>query len=85
METQDLIYLLSCAINGEKPDPERVAGMDLDALYTLASRHMLAATVAPALQAAGVKDARFANALKHSALKHRVCQSNQIRFFQICR
>ena len=70
MEAQDLIYLVSCAVNGVKPDPERVAGMDLDALYKLASRHMLAATVAPALKAAGKKDARFAKALEHSVLKN---------------
>ncbi len=69
METQDLIYLISCAVNGMKPDPERVAGMDLSAIYNLASRHMLAATVAPALKAAGVRDERFAEAWKHSALK----------------
>ncbi len=69
METQDLIDLVSCAVNGVKPDPERVAGMDLDAIYKLASRHLLAATVAPALKAAGVKNARFAKALEHSALK----------------
>ena len=50
METQDLIYFISCAVNGVKPDPERVDGMDLDAIYTLASRHMLAATIAPALK-----------------------------------
>lgn len=69
METQNLIYLISCAANGVKPDPERVAGMDMDAIYTLASRHMLAATVAPALKAAGIQDKRFAKALEHSALK----------------
>lgn len=69
METNDLIYLVSCAVNDVKPDPERVAGMDLDAIYKLACRHMLAATVAPALKAAGVEDARFAKALEHSALK----------------
>ena len=69
METQNLIYLISCAVNGVKPDPERVAGMDMDAIYTLASRHMLAATVAPALKAAGIQDKRFAKALEHSALK----------------
>ena len=70
METQNLIYLISCAANGVKPDPERVAGMDMDAIYTLASRHMLAATVAPALKAAGIQDKRFAKALEHSALKN---------------
>ena len=54
MEAQDLIYLVSCAVNGVTPDAERVAGMDLDAIYKLASCHMLAATVSPALKAAGV-------------------------------
>ena len=70
METQDLIYLLSCAVNGEAPDEARVAGMDLDAVYRLASRHTLAATVAPVLKAAGVTDQRFSKALEHSALKN---------------
>ena len=69
MESQDLIYLVSCAVNREKPDPERVAGMDLDALYKLASSHLLAATVAPALKAAGIKDERFSHDFEHSALK----------------
>ena len=69
MEAQDLIYLVSCAVNGVTPDAERVARMDLDAIYTLASRHMLAATVAPALKEAGIQDKRFAKALEHSALK----------------
>ena len=31
MEAEDLIYLVSCAVNGRKPDPERIAGMDMDA------------------------------------------------------
>ena len=69
METQDLIYLVSCAVNGITPDAERVAGMDLDAIYKLSFRHMLAATVAPSLKAAGVQDERFAKALEHSVLK----------------
>lgn len=69
METQDLIYLVSCAVNGVTPDAERIAGMDLDALYNLASRHLLVATVAPTLKAAGIKDKRFSHAFEHSALK----------------
>lgn len=70
MEAQDLIYLVSCAVNGVTPDVERVAAMDLDAIYKLASRHMLAATVAPALKAAGVEDKRFTEALLHSVMKN---------------
>lgn len=69
MEAQDLIYLVSFAVNGVTPDAERVARMDLDAIYKLARRHMLAATVFPALKAAGIQDRRFAKALEHSALK----------------
>lgn len=67
---QDVIYLASCAVDETMPDPERVAGMDLDALYKLARRHMLAATVAPALKAAGVRDDRFAKALQRSVMKN---------------
>lgn len=70
METKDLIYLISCTVNNVKPDPERAAVMDLDAIYTLASRHMLDATIAPALKAAGIQDKRFARALEHSVLKN---------------
>ena len=70
MEAQDLIYLVSCTVGGVKPDAERVAGMDLDALYKLASRHLLTATVAPALEAAGVKDERFVKASRSSVLKN---------------
>ncbi len=69
MEAQDLIYLVSCAVNGVTPDAEHVVRMDLDAIYKLARRHMLAATVSPALKAAGIQDRRFAEALEHSALK----------------
>ena len=33
MEEQELIYLVSCAVNNEAPDRERIAGMDMEALY----------------------------------------------------
>ncbi|MBQ6639364.1 MAG: nucleotidyltransferase family protein [Lachnospiraceae bacterium] len=70
MEAQDLIYLVSCAVNGRKPDPERIAGMDMDELYEQANRHYLTAAVAHALETAGVKEERFVKAKKHSALKN---------------
>ena len=70
MEAQDLIYLVSCAVNGVKPEAARVAGMDLDALYKLASKHMLTAAAAHALEQAGVQDARFVKAKEHSASKN---------------
>lgn len=46
----DLIYLLSCAVNKTKPDAERVEKMVLDAVYRLASFHSVAALTAFALE-----------------------------------
>lgn len=57
--TQDLIYLLSCAVNGTNPDRERAAAMDLTALRKVARRHMLTAITAMALEDAGVRDPAF--------------------------
>lgn len=34
-EIDDLIYLLSCAVNATKPDAERVEKMNLEAVYHL--------------------------------------------------
>ena len=66
MENECLVYLVACAANEIAPDAELVAEMDLEAVYRVAARHMLAATVAPALKAAGVPDERFTRALERS-------------------
>ena len=58
----DLVYLLSCAINEKKPDPERVSKMNLDKIYALSERHMIKAAVAESVEAAGFKYARFSEA-----------------------
>ncbi len=47
---QDLIYLLSCAVNDQNPDPERCADMDMDAVFQMARAHKLAAMAAYALK-----------------------------------
>lgn len=36
---KDLIYLLSCAVNGIAPDTAKVEAMDLERLYRLAKFH----------------------------------------------
>ena len=58
----DVIWLVGCALNGERPDAERVRAMDLPWVYKAASRHMLSAAAAEALEAAGVQDAQFSQA-----------------------
>ena len=61
-EMNDVIYLVSCALNKEVPDAERIRGMDLPRVCKAASRHMLAAACAMALESAGVKDKDFTQA-----------------------
>ncbi len=58
----DLIYLVSCAVQESVPDRSRVEAMDLAALYTAADRHMLTAAAAYALESAGVHDPAFTQA-----------------------
>ena len=58
----NVVYLAACAVNGETPDAERVAGMDLEALYLAAERHLLTGITAMALERAGVRDEVFTQA-----------------------
>lgn len=58
----DVAYLAACAVNGETPDVQRIAGMDLNALYRAADRHLLTGITAMALERAGVQDAAFTQA-----------------------
>ena len=58
----DLAYLIACVLNGQTPDTQRVAQMDLTALYQTADSHLLTGITAMALERAGVKDAAFTQA-----------------------
>ena len=58
----EVIYLCACMVNGEEPDKERVAGMDLERLYKAADRHLLTGIVGYALEAAGIYDPVFVQA-----------------------
>ena len=55
---QDVIYLVSCSANGRKPEMVQVGAMDLDQVFSFASRHKVAALAAAALVQAGCKDQR---------------------------
>ncbi len=47
---QDLVYLVSCAVNQEIPDQKRCDGMDLPEVFNLAKRHMLSSVSSYALR-----------------------------------
>ncbi len=78
---QDLIYLVSCAVNKMVPDAERVRNMDLDAVFTAAFDHSLLAAAAAALLSAGVRDERFERARKKSILRNAQMDMDQETVF----
>ena len=47
---EDLIYLVSCTANGEKPDAKRCAGMDPAIVFEQSRRHSLTVMAAAALE-----------------------------------
>lgn len=49
----DMLYLTACALNGAKPDADRVAGMNLAQLYQMCEFHSMTALVCMALESAG--------------------------------
>ena len=67
---KDLIYLLSCAVNGITPDTAKVQAMDLERLYRLAKLHTVRAAVCIALKRAGVHDKQFDQAYKKAVRKN---------------
>lgn len=59
MTGQVWLHLVSCALNGKKPDAQRLRGISLQALYALAKQHSMTALTAFALEAAGVSEPHF--------------------------
>ena len=75
---EDLVYLASCAVNGEVPDPARAGGMDLESLYRIADWHMMTAVAASALEAAGIREPAFIEA-KAKAIRKAVLLDADLR------
>ena len=67
---RNLIYLLRYAVDGGAPDKEKVAAMDLDAVYKLSRKHSVSAAAGTALSNAGITDLKFVQACTQSIRKH---------------
>ena len=65
----DLIYLLACAVNSKKPDPDRVKGMDPDKVYRLSQLHDLTCAAAFALEQVMPLPHAFDQAMKKAIRK----------------
>ena len=46
----DFCYLAACAMHGAAPDAQRVASMDMEALWKMAHAHKMTAMIAMALE-----------------------------------
>ena len=66
---RDLIYLVSCAINEEKPNTDICKEMDLEAVYSLAQFHSLTSAAAFALEKATELPRAFDQAKKKAIHK----------------
>lgn len=67
---KNLIYLLSCAVNGITPDADKVQAMDLEQIYKSAKFHTVRAAVCIALERAGVQNQAFHQAYKKAVRKN---------------
>lgn len=56
---KDLVYLVSCAVNGETPEKNICDKMNLDKVLKLARNHSLSAAAAIALENAGIISGEF--------------------------
>ena len=65
-----VIYLASCAVNETKPETDKIAGTDLEELFSFASCHVMSAAVAMALESAGFRNDYVKNAISFSVRKN---------------
>ena len=78
----DVVYLVSCAVDGTPPNAKRVADMDLNAVFRVAQRHLLASACATALDAAGVRDERFVQAWGKAVRKVAAMDAERAELFR---
>ena len=79
---KDLIYLLTCAVNGITPETSMVQAMDLEKLYLLAKAHTLRAAVYIALRSAGVSEHIFQQAYNKAVRKNVMLDLERTAIFE---
>ncbi len=78
----DAIYLISCVVNDQTPDQDRIAKMNQAYLCQAAQKHMLTAIVGYALQSAGVINKDFQQAWAKSVRKNSAMEIEKELIFQ---
>ncbi|MBR6967877.1 MAG: nucleotidyltransferase family protein [Ruminococcus sp.] len=79
---KELIYLLSCAVNGLTPDTEKLQAVDLEKVYGLAKSHTVRAAVCIALERAGIKNEKLHDAMKKAVRKNILLDMERTAVFE---
>ena len=80
-EINNLIYLLSCAVNETKPDAKYVENMDLDDVYHLALFHSVVSLTAFALEELVTLPRKFDQAKKKAIRKNALFDNERSRVY----
>lgn len=80
--TEGLIWLCGHAVRGQIPQKELASKLDLNALYKVASRNMLAAMVGMTLMQVGIKDPKFEKAIQIAQYKALIMDAEQDKIFR---
>ena len=79
---QDLVYLISCAVNQTSPAPERLQSMDLSAVFEAADQHSVSAATAYALESAGVKTEQTRQAIAKAVRSLAIMEEEKLALFE---
>ncbi len=74
VSAEDTVYLISCLLNHTQPDSQRIAAVDLKALYEFTHIHSLSGITAFALEYSGIRNEVF-TAAKGQAVRKAVMLS----------
>ena len=81
-DAEAVIYFISCVIHSKIPDKCIVDKLNLKDVYLFASKHMLSAAVAIALESAGYKDSRSNKAIANSLRRLTLFEMNKAALFE---
>ncbi len=74
-----LIGLCACAVNGSVPGQAAVEGIQIEELFRVADKHLLASAVGMALESAGIKAPAFVQAVAQAQRKNALLDADRAR------
>ena len=78
MVYEDIVYLCKCAVDGEKPDVQRIRS-SMEELYETAEEHMLTSAVGMALESSGIRKENFTKAIAQAQRKNALLDADRIK------